>query len=47
MNAQTLLLGNLVWYVVLTLAFLLEGNVPKALYFGGAFILTVGVFLME
>ena len=47
MSANTLLLGSLVWYMVLTLAFMYEHNLGKALYFLGAFILTVGVFIME
>jgi len=47
MNATTLLVGSLVWYALLTLAFVYEQNTGKALYFFGAFILTVGVFIME
>lgn len=47
MNANTLLLGSLAWYALLALAFVYEQNFGKALYFLGAFILTVGVFIME
>jgi hypothetical protein len=47
MNATTLLIGSIVWYALLTLAFACEHNIGKTLYFFGAFILTVGVFIME
>lgn len=47
MTANHLLLGSLVWCALLTLAFTYEQNLGKALYFLGAFILTVGVFVME
>ena len=45
MNAHTLLLGNLAWHVVLFFAFVYEGDKGNALYFLGAFILTIGVFI--
>lgn len=44
--AERLLWINLMWYSILTIAFLLAGAYPKALYFFGAFILTCGVVLM-
>ena len=47
MNANYLLLGSLAWYFVLALAFAWEMNLGKALYFLGAFILTIGVYVME
>lgn len=47
MTAHNLLLGSLIWYALLTSAFVYEQNLGKALYFLGAFILTVGVFIME
>ena len=47
MNANMLLVGSLVWYALLTLAFAYEQNTGKTLYFFGAFVLTVGVFIME
>jgi hypothetical protein len=47
MNANYLLLGSLVWYFVLAVAFSWEMNLGKALYFLGAFILTIGVYVME
>ena len=47
MSATTLLLGSLVWYALLALAFAYEHNIGKTLYFLGAFVLTVGVFIME
>lgn len=45
MTAHDLLLGNLLWYVLLTCAFAYEGNLSNTLYFLGAFILTVGVYI--
>lgn len=45
MNARTLLLGNLAWYAVLFAAFTYEGDKANALYFLGAFILTIGVYI--
>lgn len=45
MTAHTLLLGNLVWYAILFLAFSYEGDKGNALYFLGALILTVGVYI--
>ena len=47
MNANYLLLGSLAWYFVLALAFTWEMNLGKTLYFLGAFILTIGVYVME
>ena len=47
MNADYLLLGSLAWYFVLALAFAYEMNLGKFLYFAGAFILTIGVYVME
>lgn len=44
--AENLLYINLGWYVVLAVAFAGAGIYPKALYFAGAAILTVGVVLM-
>lgn len=44
--AETLLYINFAWYVALTLAFGLASVYPKALYFLGAAILTMGVVLM-
>jgi hypothetical protein len=43
--ADRLLYVNLAWYAVLAVAFLAYGNVPKALYFLGATILTLGIIL--
>lgn len=45
MNAHHLLLANLVWYLVLFAAFAYEGDKGNALYFFGAFILTIGVYI--
>ena len=45
MNAHHLLLGNLAWYALLFCAFSYEGDKGNALYFLGAFILTVGVYI--
>lgn len=45
LSAHTLLLANLVWYVVLFSAFVYEGDKANALYFLGAFILTIGVYI--
>jgi hypothetical protein len=45
MTAHTLLLCNLAWYIALFLAFVYEGDKGNALYFLGAFILTVGVYI--
>ncbi len=44
--ADNLLLANLVWYVVLACAFGLAGMYPKAIYFLGAAVLTIGVVMM-
>ena len=44
--AERLIWVNLGWYVLLSVAFALGGQYPKALYFLGAAILTVGVILM-
>ena len=44
--AERLLIVNLIWYILLTLAFLAAGLYPKALYFLGAGILTIGIMLM-
>lgn len=45
MTAHDLLLVNLLWYVILTLAFAYEQNWGNVLYFLGAFVLTVGVYI--
>jgi hypothetical protein len=47
MSANSLLIGSLLWYATLTCAFAYEANVGKSLYFFGAWILTIGVYLME
>lgn len=47
MRADYLLLGSLAWYFVLACAFVYENNLGKSLYFLGAFILTIGVYVME
>lgn len=47
MKADYLLLCSLVWYAMLALAFAWEVNLGKFLYFVGAFILTIGVYVME
>lgn len=44
--AERLLWINLGWYVVFALLFMAAGIYPKALYFIGAAILTVGIMLM-
>jgi hypothetical protein len=44
--ADNLLLANLVWYIVLASAFGMAGIYPKALYFMGAAVLTIGVVMM-
>ena len=44
--AESLLYINLGWYVLLAGAFVVAGIYPKALYFAGAAILTIGVVLM-
>ena len=36
MNAHTLLIGNLIWYLILFCAFAYEGDKGNALYFHGA-----------
>jgi hypothetical protein len=33
--------------IIITAAYLYEGNIPKVLYFGGATILTIGVLMMK
>lgn len=43
--ADWLLWINLAWYLLLAAAFCLGGNYPKALYFLGGAILTVGIIL--
>lgn len=43
--ATRLLWANLAWYLLLSAAFYLGGNVPKSVYFLGAAILTVGIIL--
>lgn len=45
LSAHTLLLANLVWYAVLFAAFTYEGDKGNALYFLGALILTIGVYI--
>lgn len=45
MNAHHLLLANLGWYLILCVAFMYEGDRGNALYFLGAFILTMGVYI--
>lgn len=47
MKADYLLLGSLGWYFILSFAFAYEMNLGKFLYFAGAFILTIGVYVME
>lgn len=37
---------NFGWYVLLAIGFAVAGSYPKALYFLGASILTIGVILM-
>jgi uncharacterized membrane protein len=46
MNTNYLLLGSLALYFVLALAFTWEMNLGKALYFLGAFILIIGVYVL-
>ncbi len=42
-----LMKGFILFYALTTLVYAYEGNVPKALYFGGSVILSVGVLWMK
>ena len=46
-HAQHLIYINLGWYVLLAVAFGVGGDFGRALYFGGAAVLTVGVIAMK
>ena len=45
-SANSLIVLNVVWYVVLAVAFAIEGQIGKVLYWTGAAILSIGVMLM-
>lgn len=46
-EASSLIKINIAWYVLLALAFALEQNPGKVLYWTGAAILSVGVLYMK
>ncbi len=47
MTASNLLFLNIFWNVLLLGAFAFEQNLGKALFYTGATILTVGLWIME
>lgn len=46
-SANDLLFINIFWNALLLVAFAMEVNVGKALFYTGATILTVGLWIME
>jgi len=46
-NANDLLFINIFWNALLLIAFAFELNVGKALFYAGATILTIGLWIME
>ena len=45
--ANNLLFLNIWWNAVLLIAFAYEANLGKALFYAGATVLTVGLWIME
>ena len=46
-SANSLIVINVVWYLLLAVAFAFEGNIGKVPYWTGAAILSVGVMFMK
>ncbi len=47
MSVNNLLMANIVWNAVLCLAFLWDQSVGKSVFYLGATIVTVGIYMME
>lgn len=44
---NTLILVNIIWYLLLALLFGTEGNAGKTIYWIGAAVLSLGVYIMR
>jgi len=44
---SNLLLANIVWNVVLCIAFVWDNSIGKAVFYLGATIVTIGIYIME